>query len=215
MSFIVRNDDVAFDTGLQEIRIFCELCDRYGFTPLHAITPIGAVRNINAAWDNDRIRRESGNRLFLDNAPVVDYLRSRQNRDLFAVHGLWHTHIIRPGEMAAARELIPFDCGWFVPPFNEKPSQWFSINGRDVVAPYHLELTVSGKECPRLEEYLGNPGGLPLGHGMAYLHSWRFEHGPFTWAQLDRCMKTLAGRLGPPAGAEPANARLRGECCGR
>lgn len=189
---IVRNDDVAFDTILAEIRTFCELCDRYGFQALHAITPIGAVRHIQAAWDNDRIRRESGNRLFLDNAPVAEYLLARRDRDLFAVHGLWHTHRAYGDELSGAYAILRlagFRPTYIVPPFNEGEPWDESLS--------HLldGIRFSGKECPRLEEYLGCPHDLPLEHGMAYLHSWRFEHGPFTWAQLEFCMKRLAGRI--------------------
>lgn len=182
--FLLRNDDCAFDTSLQEIRTFCDLCDRYGFRVLHAITPIGAVRHIDAAWDNDRIRRESGNRLFLDNTPVLEYLQARRDLDLFAVHGLWHTHAVSRYELDAAEVLLDVagvDITWQVPPFNDPASR-----GSEA-------LHWSGPECPRLEAYLERPAALPE-TDIAYLHSWRFEHGPFAWAQLERCLKALAER---------------------
>ena len=88
--FIIRNDDVAFDTTLDEIKRFCEICDKYGFKVIQAIIPIGEARKINSARLNNDQTRALSNRLFSENKAVLDYLKSRQ--DLIGIHGLWHTH---------------------------------------------------------------------------------------------------------------------------
>lgn len=188
---IIRNDDVAADTTLREIKTFCELCDRYGVTPMHAITPIGRIRSVDCKWTNAEIRERTGTALFSENAAVVEYLKARVN-DLFAVHGLWHTHEPSFGELRAAAaiviEVLGRDPIYHVPPFNEgyldSRDEMVGVNDR-----CHLEYCGAG--VPRLEEFLES--GDPAAE-IVYLHSWRFEHGPFTWDQLDRCLKRLTAR---------------------
>lgn len=188
----IRNDDVAADTTLHEIKTFCEICDRYGVTPIHAITPIGRVRPISVTMDNATIRRVSGTDLFIENREVVEYLMDRK-LDKFALHGLWHTHEPSFGELRAAAELIldaigDRSLGWHVPPFNEG---YGDMQGAllPLHARFRLELVGSlGAGWPRLEEFL--EAGDPKSE-IAYLHSHRFEHGPFTWYQLDRCLNRL------------------------
>ena len=65
--FLIRNDDVAFDTSPEEIKQFCEICDKYGYRILHAITSMGEPRKIKSSrMTNDQIRMTSG-RLFGEN----------------------------------------------------------------------------------------------------------------------------------------------------
>ena len=55
--FIIRNDDVAFDTTLEEIQTFCQICDKYGFQVLQAIIPIGEAKKITSSrTTNDQIK---------------------------------------------------------------------------------------------------------------------------------------------------------------
>lgn len=197
---IIRNDDVAADTTLREIRTFCEMCDRYGVTPMHAVTPIGKVRGVNCKWSNAEIRERTGTALFSENREVVEYLKGRK-ADQFAVHGLWHTHSPTDGELSAAHQLLyeSLDSGksnqwikYFVPPFNEgEHKKAICVPAYGVYDDSYNELAVCGRDIPRLEELLeeGDPGA-----DIVYLHSWRFEHGPFTWVQLDRCLNRLTQR---------------------
>lgn len=175
---IIRNDDVAADTTLHEIRTFCEICDHYGVTPMHAITPLGRVRGIECSMSNPAIRLTAGADLFAQNVDIFQFLKRRPS-DQIAVHGLWHTHQPTEAEVTVGRQLLEewgFAPVAYVPPFNECD------------APGWGGLPVIGKGVPRLEEFL--EGGDP-GAEVVYLHSWRFEHGPFTWEQLDRCLKRL------------------------
>src|SRR5437773_1858953 len=57
--FLIRNDDVAFDTRINEIKTFCEICDRHGFKIIQAITPIGECRKVNSRMQNDDIKMAS------------------------------------------------------------------------------------------------------------------------------------------------------------
>jgi hypothetical protein len=191
---IIRNDDCAADTTLAEIRTFCEICDRYGVTPMHAITPIGTVQNIDCRWDNARIRREAGTALFSENTDVVEYLKGRK-ADLFAVHGLWHTHRPAVEEIMAADVLITealttedrvYPVTHFVPPFNE-----WRDRADDIEGGRREFLAVCGSGLPRIEDYL--EAGDPQAEIM-YTHSWRYEHGPFTWKQFESCLKRLTAQ---------------------
>jgi len=177
---------VCATTPLAEIQRFCELCDRYGFQALHAITPIGSdLWKVDCEWDNERIRLETGNRLFLDNGPALDYLLKRRDKDSFAVHGLWHTHWVNEEDVYAGARILAlggFDLAFDVPPFNERGG------------PGAVGLISSGAEAPRLEEYLDRPEDLPDAE-IVYCHAWRFSRGPFTWEQLDRCLAALSTRL--------------------
>jgi hypothetical protein len=178
--FIIRNDDVAFDSTLEEITQICQIADKYGFTLLHGIIPIGEARKINSArLNNDQIRALS-NRLFSENKAVLDYLKSRQ--DLIGIHGLWHTHKPSLEEIEAAKLLLEgwgFKPTYFIPPFNDGdyPSE---IAGLKVSKLWRKE---------RLEDFLEK--GLPEAPIM-YLHSWRFDNKWYTFDQLDQCLKRIS-----------------------
>ncbi len=179
---LIRNDDVAADTTLREIQTFCEICDRYGVGIIQCVTPLGAIRPIRPEMSNTEIMLAAGGGTFFHNAPVVQYLRSRN--DAIAVHGLWHTHAPTLIDVAVAEQILAafgFEPKYFVPPFNE---------GR-YPATFGGLKTV--QYVPRLEEFLdaGDPGAE-----IVYLHSWRFreECGPFTWQQLDSCLRRLTQR---------------------
>lgn len=179
--FLIRNDDVAFDTNPSEIKRFCEIVDKYGYRILQAIIPIGESRKIKSSrMTNDQIRAVS-NRLFSENQEVLGYLRNRQ--DLIGVHGLWHTHKPNIEEIKTAKFILQglgFNPTYFVPPFNEGdyPGE---ISG--------LKLCKLSEKKERLELYLdkGNPT-----YPIMYLHSWRFNNHWYTFDMLDRCLQRLA-----------------------
>lgn len=180
--FIIRNDDVAYDTTLEEITQFCSLCDKYGFAIIQAITPIGEVKKITThRMSNDHIKSLSSH-LFSENKAVLSYLQKRNDR--IGVHGLWHSHKPNIDEIATAKYILQglgFKPTYFIPPFNEGayPTQ---VEG--------LQLSVlSMKKGERLEDYLEK--GTPTSD-IVYLHSWRFDNDWYTFDQLESCLKRLS-----------------------
>lgn len=189
MKFIIRNDDVAADTTLIEIERFCEICDKYGFQIIQAITPIGEVRKVKSAKMTNEQIKSLEPKLFGENKEVVEYLKSRH--DLIAVHGLWHSHIPSTDDIKKAKDIlsdIGFSPTYFVPPFNEGdyPS---------VVEGLTTSI-LSASQGQRLEDFLAS--GTPNAPIM-YLHSWRFNNEPqllrnykwYTFDQLETCLKRL------------------------
>lgn len=179
--FLIRNDDVAFDTTLSEIKQFCEICDKHGYQILQAIIPIGEARKIKSArMTNDQIRGSS-NRLFSENQAVLDYLKSRQ--DLIGIHGLWHTHKPNEEEIRTAKSILlglGFNPLYFIPPFNE------GNYPKDLVGLKVSQLSMKNGE--RLEDFLEK--GTPKAEIM-YLHSWRFAAGWYTFDILEKCLQRL------------------------
>lgn len=182
--FIIRNDDIAFDTSLEEIKRFSEVCDKYGYKIIQSITPIGAGgRYGRAAMTNDQIKLLSFRR-FDENKEVLEFLKARN--DLIAVHGLWHTHVPSEEEVRTAKSILEglgFNPTYFVPPFNEGDYQ-----------PKVVDLTTSQLDFRKgdlLETYLDN--GEPTSPIM-YLHSWRFQTGKYGYSfeKLDKCLARLS-----------------------
>lgn len=178
---LIRCDDTPWGLSLQEFVTFCNICDKHGFKLLQAITPIGDCYAIDSHWDNDRIKKEAGNKVVP--REFVEYMRSRN--DLIAVHGLWHSHLPTREEIEVAKSILD---GWglhpthYVAPFNEL----------NAVA-YDCNLTVVPK-VERLEDYL--PGmsmknDTPVGE-IAYLHIWRFFRGWYSIDALDKTLERLA-----------------------
>lgn len=178
---IIRNDDVAYDTKLSELKRFCEICDKYGFKIIQSITPIGEVKKVKSAkYSNDRIRLIS-NKKFSDNKEVVDYLQSRS--DLIGVHGLYHTHSPTMEEIKTAKELLTnlnLTPTYFVPPFNEGSYQ-LEVEGLTT-------SQLSAEKGERLEDFLES--GTPRSPIM-YLHSWRFDDKNYTFEMLEKCFQRL------------------------
>lgn len=179
--FLIRNDDVAFDTDFSEIKRFCEICDKYGYQILQAILPIGEARLIKSSrMTNDQIRAVS-NRLFSENQEVLEYLRNRG--DLIGVHGLWHTHKPSVEEIKTAKYILQglgFNPTYFIPPFNEGDYP------KDFVGLKVCKLSIEKGE--RLEDFLNR--GTPQADIM-YLHSWRFNNDWYTFDMLERCLQRL------------------------
>lgn len=182
--FIIRNDDVSSDTGLLEMKTFCEICDKYGFKILQAITLIGECKKIDVKMDNETIRKLS-RKSFDDNKEVLEYLQGR--KDLIGVHGLWHTHEPTENEIKMSKNklsslrLIPT---YFIPPFNE------GDYGNEVMGLKVSQLYL--KKGERLEDFLKK--GIPKSDIM-YLHSWRFDNSWYTFNELDKCLNRLSKEL--------------------
>ncbi len=180
--FLIRNDDVAFDTEIEEIKKFCEICDKYGFKIIQAIMPIGEAKKIKTRrMTNDQIKSVSS-RLFSENKEVLSYLRERN--DFIGIHGLWHSHQPTIEEIETAKFILQglgFNPTYFVPPFNEGdyPDEIVDLRTSNL----------SDKRGERLEDFLEE--GVPNAQVM-YLHSWRFAKGWYTFEVLDRCLYRLS-----------------------
>lgn len=178
--FLIRNDDVAFDTNLSEIKQFCKIADKYGYRILHAITPMGESRKIKSKrMTNDQIRAVSS-RLFSENREVLEYLKRR--KDLIGVHGLWHTHKPSEEEIKTAKSILQglgFDPTYFIPPFNE---------GDYPEETAGLKVCKLSEKKERLELYLER--GTPT-YPIMYLHSWRFNNHWYTFDMLEKCLQRL------------------------
>lgn len=181
IKFLIRNDDVAFDTGFEEIKRFCEICDKYRYRILHAIIPIGEARKIKSSrMTNDQIRQAS-NRLFSENQEVLEYLKARS--DLIGIHGLWHTHKPSVEEIKTGKIILQelgFNPTYFIPPFNEGdyPAEIVGLKA----------CKLSMKKGERLEDFLKK--GAPRAKIM-YLHSWRFNNDWYTFDILEKCLQRL------------------------
>ncbi len=178
---IIRNDDVSFDTEMEDIKWFSELCDKYDFKVLQCITPLGFTHEIDVKMTNLDIQ-ELGDRnvAIFDNKELTDYLKSRN--DLIAVHGLYHTHEPTQDEISVAKRLLiknGLTPTYFVPPFNEGnyPEE---ICG----------LKVSAK-TQRLEDY--HEDGTPTDE-IIYLHSWRYGKW-YKKEDLELCLKRITASL--------------------
>jgi len=171
----IRNDDVAYDTSLEEIKNFCEICDKHDIKIIHCITLRGNCQPIDSKMTNDEIQKDQSD--FLDNKEVVEYLKTRN--DDIAVHGLWHTHTPTQEDTLEAIESLrkhDLPAKWFVPPFNEGdyPREFCGLKVLQ-----HID---------RLESFLDD--GEPKTEEV-YLHSWRFNNKWFTFKQLDDCLTRL------------------------
>jgi hypothetical protein len=174
---IIRNDDVAADTDIDNLLRFCSICDRYQFKIIQCITPLGTTREIDIEMSDDEIVALGGRTTFLDNPAVIDFLLERT--DLIGVHGLWHTHEPSSTDILLATQILQrlgLHPTYFVPPFNEGdyPSQ--TGNGLRVCAKV---------DC--LENFLDL--GIPATE-IIYTHSWRFGDW-YSWEKLESCLQRI------------------------
>lgn len=182
--FIIRNDDVAADTSLNEIRTFCDICDKYGYKIIQAITLIGECQKARHFMSNYEIKRSSFKK-FQENTNVIEYLKGRN--DMIAVHGLWHTHEPSIPEIKTAKRILEklgFNPTYFVPPFNEGDYP-------ETVAGL-MTCKLSLENGDNLETFLEK--GTPTSPIM-YLHSWRFQNQKFgcSFEKLENCLGRLSG----------------------
>lgn len=179
---IIRNDDVAFDTNLSAFRKFCNLCDQYQMQIIHGITIIGSIQQVSVYWDNAKIMKETGVELWSENERLLEYIfYERRKKDLFAVHGLWHTHAPEITEIKLAKKMLRREgitATYYIPPFNE-----------GLYPEYVDGMKVLNINCHRLETYHDN-GTMPTTE-IAYLHSWRYENKPYNLNQLEHFFKTI------------------------
>lgn len=184
----IRNDDVSVDTNLDNLKVFCYGCDRYDIQIIHAITPLGKTHGIEKSMTDDEIVALGGKKTLFDNQELVKFLVGRSPRDMFAVHGLWHSHDPSYTDMALAEKMLKM-CGLtpecIVLPFNE--GETYDRNGLKVLA-----------TMERIEDYLpGMPKAgqdIPTDIGVLYLHEWRFEENNKFGYRWEDLWKILAKR---------------------
>lgn len=179
--FLIRNDDVSFDTKIEEIKRFCEICDKYGYQILQAITPIGEIRKIKSKRVTNEEIKAMSSKLFSENREVLEYLKSRN--DLIGVHGLWHTHEPSEEEIKNAKSILEgfgFNPIYFIPPFNE------GNYPEEIAGLKNCKLSL--KKGERLEDFLEK--GTPEAE-IVYLHSWRFDNDLYTFDMLEKCLQRL------------------------
>lgn len=184
LTFKIRNDDPCVETDLKGYQTFCNICDKWGVKIVQAIVPVGVNRFIDSHMDNETILAGAGDKLLSDNKELLDYMLSRN--DLIAVHGLKHTHKPSEEEFLQGKTLLEgwgFKPEYAVFPFNELSTEEDTFAGLKVL-----------RKSQRLEDYMPR---MPLWEQIptdevVYLHHWRFEHGWYTWDQLDKCLEYLS-----------------------
>lgn len=137
-----RNDDVSWDTSLEEFKKFCGVFHKYGLKQVHGITLRGATNTLYkykntpveydgydtvANLDNQVIRNLSDCKLFEECLDLIDYLNSTP--DDIALHGLYHADYsmmtydeqkdeILNGIKTLRRLFSNKKIVYFIPPFN-------------------------------------------------------------------------------------------------
>lgn len=185
---VVRNDDASWYHNLDELKCFCDICDKHSVKIIQAITLMGQlhgypkIRTFDSSFTNEQINEYCGDDL--PSAEFLDYILSRN--DIIAIHGLHHNHRNSEEELLKAKDLLTqlgLEPTYLVAPFNELPD---GITDGDE----YLGLKVSGK-CCWLEGILN---GGPLTSDIAYCHAWRFTTGNdfnYSYDQLDKCLQRL------------------------
>lgn len=187
---IIRNDDVAYDTDPKQFAEFCSICDRFNFPIIQAITVRGSIQQIDISWDNKRILNDCGTRFFNENKGLMDILNARKHKDIFAIHGLFHTHSPSADDIHAAESWLQafgFHPECIVQPFNEPSSYGDHCMGLPVLA-----------KQQRIEDYLPS---MPLHDQIptdpiCYLHSWRFGKW-YPMESLTTCLQRISSKLTP------------------
>lgn len=184
---IIRNDDISFDSDLEHVKRFCDICDKYSFPIIHAVTPLGITHAIDSSWSNSRIVSNGTGVILSDNTPLFSYLKER--KDMFGTHGLWHLHNVSINHQEVSKAILTawgLTPEYAVLPFNEP-----GIGYTDTVC----GLKVLGKS-QRLEDYLegmSKETELPT-EDIVYLHEWRFGL-MYTWENLERTLERIQNGL--------------------
>lgn len=168
-NILFRNDDVCWDTPLDEFTTFCETFTKYGFRQLHGVTLYGKtmIPHGNTGpydgypdlcdLDNDVIRDLSWRYPVAERKDLLDFLN--RSGDDIALHGLYHTDYsqmsaeaqhaeIKEG-LCLLRELFPGkECRHFIAPFNRTnaaTSEVCTMLGLELLAAsgVHLEAELS------------------------------------------------------------------------
>jgi len=192
---LFRNDDVSSDTKSEELKVFCELFDKYGFKLVQGITLYGDAIPIHYSWTNEMIDMRCINP-FEENKEVVHYLQLRN--DEIAIHGYKHLHYPEMNfdeategilkAKAILKSLFDRKIKYFIPPFNEIDIgmvRFCSENNLEVLslAGEHLELLLDNSDPPINNIYRS--------------HFWRFfQVYPNGIRRLDRLLAAIKAKYG-------------------
>ncbi len=209
-----RNDDVSWDTSLEDFRRFCAVFHQYGQSQIHGITLRGNTHVVYAHHgaeveyegfetianlDNATIRRLSAGKNFEDRADLIDWLNAIT--DELALHGLYHTDysIMSDQEqdrdigegLALMRTLFPGKrVRYFIAPFNRTNSATYSVARRH-------GLTVLAAEGVHLEEEIDRlvvrPGEWYRYHHHRFYPESRFSYYNLTIEKLDEALRRNFG----------------------
>lgn len=185
---LVRNDDVSYDSDVEHIKKFCDICHKYGFDVIHAITPLGITHHIDSSWSDDYIVAQSGKHTIADNPQLIEFLQDTQLRgDIMATHGLWHSHKPSLSDWRLSKTILEhFELSpkYAVLPFNE------GDYGEEIDG-----IKVLGRS-QRLEDYLKNmpsDGKVPTDE-IVYCHEWRFDKW-YSWSNLESTLERIKNGL--------------------
>lgn len=212
-----RNDDVSWDSSLEDLQRFCAVFHKYGQTQIHGVTLRGCTNVIHrhngdpveypgyntiAKLENATIRRLSDGKAIEDRPELIEYLNAIP--DEVALHGLYHTDYSTMSEeqqdrdigqgVTLMRRIFPDKrIRFFIAPFNRTNAATYRVAARH-------NLVVAAGEGVHLEEKLDR---LKLRPGQWYrYHHHRFYRGTqYTYADLS--IEKLDLALSKNFGAEP------------
>jgi glycosyltransferase involved in cell wall biosynthesis len=194
-----RNDDVSWDTDLENFRLFCAVFQKYGQTQIHGITLHGCTNVLHvhngaeaeyegfdnvAQLDNATIKQLSVGKAIEDRADIIEFLNG--SADEVALHGLFHTDYSVMSEEEQDRDigegltkmqrLFPRKhIRFFIAPFNRTNPATYQVAAR-------YGLKVCADQGVHLEEELNN---LVIRPKQWYrYHHHRFYPDRFTYYQL-------------------------------
>lgn len=180
--YIIRNDDVGYDTDVNNLKRFCEICDKHGFEILQAIVPVGKCLGIDVSWDNKKLEEYAGARPFFLNTELLCFLKDRM--DMIGVHGFRHTHIPNEDDIIDGKDIlhqVDLFPSYFVTPFNEGDYGEYVHNLMVSAKTESLETCIVKNRLPKDEDVVNN---------IIYCHSWRFGK-LYSWESLDKFLERL------------------------
>jgi Polysaccharide deacetylase len=213
---LFRNDDVSWDTDLQEFQRFCAVFHKYGQTQIHGITLRGCTSAVHlyegseseyegfdtvANLDNATIRQLSEGKSIEDRLDLINWLNA--SADDVALHGLYHTHYssmsadeqrkdIAEG-LKLMRKLFPTkQIRFFIAPFNQTNDATYKSaadHGLILVAAEGVHLE---EEIDRL---VVKPGQWYRYHHHRFYSSSRFNKFPLSIERLDLALHRNFGTV--------------------
>lgn len=175
----IRNDDISWETDLDHLKWFCDLCDSYAIPIIQGITPVGVSSLRLPTWSDAEILQQGVGRVLHDNADLWKYLLGRQALgEEWAVHGLAHTHEVSEREIEIAKCMLGGKARYYIAPFNEGYQEVREVCG----------LTVLPRSR-RLEDM--HQFGEPQQGEIVYLHSWRYDGSYYLKRDLEQCLQRI------------------------
>ena len=196
-----RNDDVSFDTNLENFKKFCNIFRKYNLTQIHGITLNGNTNTLYelngepVEYENrpnistqsyEQIKILSVGKEFIKRSDIIEYLNT--SNDEIALHGLYHTDYSRMSEkeqledisegLKQLKQLFPNKTiDYFIPPFNRtnEITQKICTN---------VGLEIIGREGEHLEEELSSDFLIDSKTSYRYHHHRFYPESKFTYYKL-------------------------------